>query len=1287
MILRPLPLGRWLLATLLLIATTVQAQTGYFTPLSSGQARVATTANSTTNGPISPRRATYYSLKTADLGSYLRKAPLEFRSSAAPLRLTIPLPNGTQETFGVYESPILAPAIAAQNPTIKTYTGRSLANPAYTIRLSMTSSGFDAVILGVENDAVYYSKVSPNAADQSYVTYFAQDVKKATEAQPFGMMGGRCGVESKPVDISQQPKSQARMATNAGNVLRTFRLAVAATGEFTQRKGSGNVQTAFNALVAYVNRMTAVYRVELNVAFQLVSGTNLVYPDPNTDPYDNSKQAQMLDENQANLVNVLGVNAFDIGHVFGASRGSGGGIASSPSICNDEQKGRGVSGVGDGSFAPVFDDQLITHEVGHQFSMQHTFNSVIPVCTTRKAEASVEPGAGATIMSYGFTCRTDNYEQPAYEPFLNFHAFSIDQANAQIAKVSCFSTTNLTNAAPVIGQFPANATIPKSTPFELNATATDANASDVLTYSWEGMNIGTEDPTAATLLDTSKPPFFRSYIPVSTGYRAFPRLASILDGTNTAKGDKLPSVAIETTNRLTVRDGVGGVTMRDVTVTIDGNSGPFLITSDLNGSYTGGTQQTVTWNVNNTDQAPVSAANVNILLSTDGGLTFPTTLLANTPNDGTEPVTFPNVTANKCRLKVIASNNIFFDISNSNFTVLDPNNQPPVAVAIPNQTGTLDAAFAFTPPAFTDPENQALDYRAVGLPAGLSMNVTTRAITGTPAAVGPFSVTVIATDPGNLSASTMFTLTVNTIPLVQLVASVSVVSPTVLTTGAIVANATASGGRPPYQFIFNGIGGSYSRRSTTPSSVTITKMSAGEKTLQLTVIDNTLPTNQTIVATVNVTVTDPNAPVVKVASNDPNAAEGSSAGSSKVQARIAYAAAADPELEDVGYIQFERSNTNGILVVNYQVLGTATNGVDYDALPTSVTFADGESVAIQEIDPIEDSEVEGEEYIEIVLLDSPDYDPDPNQSNTRVTLKDNDVAPTPSTPANLTVTSFTCNLSNTNALSRVDFVLGYKNGTFVPALPAVLIVGVTGNGSLGTRYSFPFDRNVNTLTVQDAATRSTYFTWDIRQACGTTQPPSPTVVVPPSPTVVVPPTPVSSLTINSFTCTINPSPMLSRVDFVVNYAVPTFAPVNPLLIVGVTGNGQVGTRYSFPFDRNVTSLAIQDAATRSTYFVWNIRAACGAGMARVAEPTATWQVSINGNPTHGPLEVVVKGAQGKSLELSVQDVSGRQLVVRRVQPQTNEHHETFDLSAQPTGLFILRASDKQHSQSVKVVKE
>jgi hypothetical protein len=669
-------------------AIVARAQQNFFEPVSS--TRIGANPGITKN----IKKLTFYNLKTTDLRTFLAKAPVEFVGKTAPVKLQIPLPNGNVETFDMLESQVLAPEIAAQNPAIKTYVGRGTTHKNYTISMSFTAAGFNAIILGVDGDAVYVDKVSKDSADRLYMTYFGRDAKKPIKVKAFGP-GNKCGsvdLNSPAFPNLTKGARQQAARNNTGSVIRTFRLAVAADGEFTHLPAyNGNVDLAFAGVVAYVTRLSAVYRAELSIKFVLVSGKTVVYASTTNDPYTNDDQTKQLEENQANLDAIVGNSNYDIGHVLGTQLGSGGGIAARGSVCDNETKGQGVSGVGDGSYAPIFDDQLIAHEIGHQFNMSHSYNSIIPVCTTRRPETSVEPGAGATIMSYGFTCdddaNDDNYEN-TYQPFLNFHSTNFEQAEAFIASLSCYTTTGFENQVPVI-TMPSNRTIPKSTPFSLAGSATDDDAD--LTYSWEGMNIGTMVPTTATLADKAQPPFFRSYEPISTSTRIYPRLEAILNGSNYAKGDKLPSVGIATTHRLTVRDGYGGVAYKELTVTVAGNSGPFLETTNLSGTYPGNSTKTITWSVNNTTAAPVSCASVNILLSIDGGQSFTYTLISNTPNDGSQSVTLPNVSTNQARIKIVPTNNIFFDISNSDFTIQGPQVVPIVGLSAPDSIATEGA--------------------------------------------------------------------------------------------------------------------------------------------------------------------------------------------------------------------------------------------------------------------------------------------------------------------------------------------------------------------------------------------------------------------------------------------------------------------------------------------------------------------------------------------------------------------------------------------------------------------
>ena len=130
--------------------------------------------------------------------------------------------------------------------------------------------------------------------------------------------------------------------------------------------------------------------------------------------------------------------------------------------------------------------------------------------------------------------------------------------------------------------------------------------------------------------------------------------------------------------RLTVRDnkaGGGGVTYDPtfVTLSVVNTTTPFLVTNpNVLLTWPALSQQTVTWDVSNTNAAPIGAAFVDITLSTDGGFTYPITLAAGVPNNGSSVVTMPNLTTNTARIMVKPTNNIFFDISNKNFIISAP---------------------------------------------------------------------------------------------------------------------------------------------------------------------------------------------------------------------------------------------------------------------------------------------------------------------------------------------------------------------------------------------------------------------------------------------------------------------------------------------------------------------------------------------------------------------------------------------------------------------------------------
>ena len=666
---------------LLLIATsntTLNAQQNFFKSLESKDARTELKL------PKYLKEAKILTLDEQSAKRYLQTAPMEFKNEGKTLPFDVVLPDGRIETFGLVESPILDSKVAVLRPDIKTYSGNGLNNKALIIRVCLSDLGFNAIILNVETSKSVYIEQS-NQDKSLYFSYFAKLTLSEKEKNSF------CKVKNEKEHSIENKIIQERGVTNnTGANLRTYRLAVCCTGEFTLRHGA-TPANAYTVLVNYVNRMNAVFERDLSVRFTLVTSSAYCFPDSLTDGYTNGDTGLMADQNAPKLNTLLGVTNFDIGHVLGVGVGTGSGIAVQPGVCDDSHKAKGATLEGNpNSYDQPFFDHALFHEVGHQFNMEHSYNSKQGICDTRNLDTSVEPGAGASLMSYGFTCGSDDYIQnntTGAEIVKFFHSTNYSQAILCMtsSNASTCGTSVATGNTPPTVTMPTNYTIPKSTPFELVGTATDPNG-DALTYSWEGMNIGgVADPIASDLDNTTKSPFSRTYNPVTTGKRTFPLLSAILNGTNQAKGDKLPSIATTLNYRMTVRDnraGGGGSSFGTVAITVDGTKGPFLETTNFSGVYMPNTLQNLTWSVNGTN---TMSPNIKISASGDGGLTFPYVLAASTPNDGTEIVAMPNINTSTARIKIEAIGNVFFDISNIDFILAGP-----LAVTLTSFAGKKD---------------------------------------------------------------------------------------------------------------------------------------------------------------------------------------------------------------------------------------------------------------------------------------------------------------------------------------------------------------------------------------------------------------------------------------------------------------------------------------------------------------------------------------------------------------------------------------------------------------------
>jgi len=269
-------------------------------------------------------------------------------------------------------------------------------------------------------------------------------------------------------------------------------------------------------------------------------------------------------------------------------------------------------------------------------------------------------------MAYAGICGSQNLQAHSDDYFHWINILEIINFTFFGAGNNCPVITQTGAVTPIVDAGVGGFTIPISTPFSLTATATTVGAP---TYCWEESDLG---PAGHPNSPTGNAPIFRSFDPVTSPTRTFPKLSELLNNTQFI-GEILPTYARGLSFRVTVRDfqaGGVGVDSDNLAFSVSSAAGPFLVTAPNTAIvWPVGSVQSVTWNVANTNVAPVNCANVNILLSTDGGVTFPITLATTTPNDGSESVSVPNNPTTTARVKVAAADNIFFDISNVNFEI------------------------------------------------------------------------------------------------------------------------------------------------------------------------------------------------------------------------------------------------------------------------------------------------------------------------------------------------------------------------------------------------------------------------------------------------------------------------------------------------------------------------------------------------------------------------------------------------------------------------------------------
>jgi len=632
--------------------------------------------------------------------------------------LYFPDASGKIIGFKVKETPIFHPLLTAKYPQIKSYTGWSQ-DKSYKIRFSSSHRGIQGMLISTTNKAKA-TFIEKDKNSDNYIAYSGTS-----------RAGGKDGFICDTPILQAASPAAIHGSIIDDQTLRVYRLAISTTGEYTQYHG-GTKADALAAINATLTRVNEVFETDLSIRLELIANNDLViYTDPNTDPYTNNLNGQA----QNTLSTIIGEANYDVGQVFqsGSNNGNAGFIGS---VCLDNRKGSafssGVNPEGD-----LFDIDYVSHELGHQFGANHTWSF-----ESENTGVQAEPASGTTIMGYAGIVEGNDVE-PIGEDY--FHYNSIIQISNYLMTSDCAQTISLSNSPPVVNPL-LDYTIPKGTAFVLEGEATDVDFGNVLTYAWEQIDDGVV-VTSTFGPENANGANFRSLKPTTNPQRYFPKLSSIVSGnltqTNPAESSAWETVSTierEFNFALTVRDnaiGGGQVASQLTKINTVNNAGPFVVTSQaVNEVYTAGSLQEITWDVANTNSAPVNTEFVTIYLSLDGGVSFPLVIADMVPNTGSAEVQIPGQATTTARIMIKAIDNVFLAVNTADFTIQETD------VVLNFQTLAFevckpdDITIPFTFETYGG-FNEEVTFSAGNMPAGLtaSFSPTSASANGTAIAV------------------------------------------------------------------------------------------------------------------------------------------------------------------------------------------------------------------------------------------------------------------------------------------------------------------------------------------------------------------------------------------------------------------------------------------------------------------------------------------------------------------------------------------------------------------------